>query len=217
MPSCSRCHECAPPPAPMRSEGFPEKHKRRRRRPLSLTKKTFPSPVRRVLPSYAIAVSFTIRPTMISALQVRGLPQPHIRAGSRQSRGSKPPNWVIATTSTMIPTVRSADTAYGIIMYNSCLDEFEEGTNNGNADNRLTLGDTRIYGSNGAGDIGGSSPGTLSLAEVSARSGGPTRHPSKAPSRTALQASRYGSGDGGRRGKRTRPTNSSGSDGSREQ
>ena len=152
---------------------------------------------------------------MISALQVRVLPQPHIRAGSRQSHGSKPPNWVVATTSTMIPTVRSADTAYGIIMYNSCLDEFEEGTNNGNADNRLTLGDTRIYGSNGAGNIGGSSPGTLSLAEVSARSGGPTRHPSKAPSRTALQASRYGSGDGGRRGKRTRPTNSSGSDGSR--
>ena len=124
----------------------------------------------------------------------------------------------------MIPTVtsssRSTGAAYGIIMYNSCLDEFEEGTNNGNADNRLTLGDD--YVSHGAAHIGGnhfrsssSSAGTLSLTEASARSGGSTRRTSKAPSRTALQASQYGSGDGGRRDKRTRSTNSSGSDGSR--
>jgi len=150
---------------------------------------------------------------MISALQVQVQPQPHMSTRSRQRQGRKPPNWIVATS---IPTVRSVDSASGIIMYNSRIDEFDEGsTLNDNPDNRL--GDS--YVRNGAGDIGGthfrsssSSAGTLPLTKVIARPGGSTRRRSKPPSRTALQASQYGGGNGDRRGKRT--ANNSGSDGS---
>ena len=154
---------------------------------------------RRVFPTCAVAISLVIPPIVISALQVQVQPYPPISMfGRRQQGNNDPPSWIAAATTS------NAGTASGIIMYSVRTDDFDEDSVlNDSSDDWLDNG-----GRISSVDVGGanrfqaSSPaGTRPLTKLIAHSDNLARRKSYSGG-TALKASQYGSGNGGRRDSR---------------